>query len=241
MADVDSQTARLVLLPGMDGTGLLLEAFADALPRDLRPLIVRYPNDVCSYREVDRFLLSAGLDTEPYVLLAESFSSVAAIAWAATNPPNLKGLVLCVGFAIPPVRRWLRPICVLLSHALFILPRPAFVTRHWTSGADAPEAVTDRLKGIREGVPAETFAARIRAVLTCDVRAELSKVDVPILFLHAQEDRLISRAHLEEMRQIQPRAATEIFPGPHLLLERHPERAAERVARFVRECVDAGD
>jgi len=77
--------------------------------------------------------------------------------------------------------------------------------------------------------------------LTCDVRAELSKVDVPILFLHAQEDRLISRAHLEEMRQIQPRAATEIFPGPHLLLERHPERAAERVARFVRECVDAGD
>ncbi len=231
---------RLVLLPGMDGTGLLLEVFADALPPEMRPLIVRYPNQVCSYREVGAFLRSAGLGSEPYVLLAESFSSVAAIAWAAAAPPNLKGLVIVVGFATPPVRRWLRPICSLLTHVLPVLPRPAFVTRHWTSGTDAPEAVTERLKKIRVTVPAATFGARIRAVLTCDVRAELSKVSVPILFLRAEEDRLIDRAQLEEMRQLQPRAAVEIFPGPHLLLERHPDRAAERVALFVRECVAAG-
>jgi pimeloyl-[acyl-carrier protein] methyl ester esterase len=232
---------RLVLLPGMDGTGLLLEDFANALPASLRPLVVRYPPDVGSYRDVDRFLRSAQLDSEPFVLLGESFSSVAAIAWAATNPPNLRGLVICVGFATPPLRRWLRPVSRLLSHLLFALPRPRFLTRHFTAGRNAPKPLVLRLETIRATVPVETFAARIRAILSCDVRRELNLVRVPILFLHAEEDRLISRARLEEMRQIQPHAAAEIFPGPHLLLERHAVRAAERVARFVRECANPCD
>ena len=108
MADGDSQEPKLVLLPGMDGTGWLLENFAAALPASMRPQIVRYPPTGCtSYAEVDAFLRSAGIDDEPFVLLAESYSSVAAIALAAATPTNLKGLVICVGFATPPVRKLL--------------------------------------------------------------------------------------------------------------------------------------
>ena len=238
MADTNP---RLVLLPGMDGTGILLEDFASALPESLRPWIVRYPHDVGSYDEVDRFLGSAELDVEPFVLLGESFSSVAAIEWAATNPPNLRGLVICVGFATPPVRRWLRPVSRLLSYLLFALPRPRFLTRHFTAGRDAPERLVRQLEAIRDTVPVETFAARIRAILSCDVRHELSRVRVPILFLHAEGDRLISRDCLEEMRRIQPHAEVEIFPGSHLLLQCHAGRAAKRVARFVQECVDVSE
>jgi len=241
MAITSRPNSRLVLLPGMDGTGLLLEDFANALPTSLRPQIVRYPPEVCSYREVDRFLRSSGLDAEPFVLLGESFSSVAAIAWAATNQPTLRGLVICVGFATPPVRRWLRSISSLLSHLLFALPRPRFLTRHFTAGRNAPQPLVRQLETIRATVPAETFAARIRAILSCDARKELGRVSVPILFLHAEDDRLISRDRLEEMRRIRPDAEVEIFPGSHMLLQRHAERAAERVARFVGECVNVSE
>jgi pimeloyl-ACP methyl ester carboxylesterase len=240
MADGDSQEPKLVLLPGMDGTGWLLENFAAALPTSMRPQIVRYPPTGCtSYAEVDAFLRSAGIDDEPFVLLAESYSSVAAIALAAATPTNLKGLVICVGFATPPVRKLLRPISSLLTHVLFALPRPTFVTKHWTAGHDAPKELLAKLKRIRTAIPADTFAARIRAVLTCDVRRELAQVRVPILFLHAKDDQLIDMACLEEMRAIQPQAEVEIFPGSHMLLERHPREAADRVARFVRERVEA--
>jgi sigma-B regulation protein RsbQ len=239
MADGDSREPKLVLLPGMDGTGWLLENFAAALPTSMRPQIVRYPPTGCtSYAEVDAFLRSAGIDTEPFVLLAESYSSVAAITLAAANPPNLKGLIICVGFATPPVRKLLRPISSLLTHVLFALPRPTFVTKHWTAGHDAPKELLDKLKRIRTTIPADTFAARIRAVLTCDVRRELAQVRVPILFLHAKDDQLINMACLEEMRAIQPHAEVEILPGSHMLLERHPQEAAARVARFIRERVE---
>src|SRR6185312_3362361 len=241
MVEASPSDPKLVLLPGMDGTGWLLENFAAALPASMRPQIVRYPPTGCtSYAEVDTFLRSAGIDDEPFVLLAESYSSVAAIAWAAANPPNLKGLVLCVGFATPPVRKLLRPISSLLTHVLFALPRPTFVAKHWTAGHDAPKELLLKLKRIRNAIPADTFAKRIRAVLTCDVRRELAQVRVPILFLHAKDDQLIDMACLEEMRAIQPQAEVEIFPGSHLLLERHPQEAAARVARFVRERIEMG-
>ncbi|HWB32731.1 MAG TPA: alpha/beta hydrolase [Acidobacteriaceae bacterium] len=233
-----SPDPKIVILPGMDGTGLLLENFAAALPVSFRAQIVRYPVDGCgSYAEVARFLAAAHLDTEPFIVVAESFSSVASIAWAATKPSNLCGLVVCVGFATPPVRRLLRPISALLTYLLPVLPRPSFVTRHWTAGWDASEDTLGRLRKIRDTVPAATFAARIRAILACNVRAELAQVRIPVLLLGAEDDRLVRRERLEEMRRIQPQAAVEIFPGPHLLLERHASRAAESVARFARECI----
>jgi pimeloyl-ACP methyl ester carboxylesterase len=238
MAEERSNNPRLVLLPGMDGTGWLLEPFAAALPASLRPFIVRYPPTGCtSYAEVGKFLHSAGIDSEPFVLLAESYSSVAAITFAAANPPNLKGLIICAGFATPPVRPLLRPISALLTHVLFAIPRPSIVTRRWTAGTDAPGELIQKLKRVKTTIPVETFAARIRAILNCDARADLAKVRVPILFLHAKDDWLVDTALLEEMRALQPAAEVEIIPGPHLLLERHPKEAAERVARFIRDRV----
>jgi pimeloyl-ACP methyl ester carboxylesterase len=224
----------------MDGTGWLLENFAAALPPSLRPHIVRYPPTGCtSYEEVAEFLNAAGLDSGPFVLLAESYSSVAAIKWAAANPPNLKGLILCVGFATAPVHRLLQPVASILTHVLFAIPRPAFIMKHWTAGGDASSELLDKLKKVKTTIPSATFAARIRAVLHCDARKDLAKVRVPILLLHAKDDWLIDMARLEEMCAIQPAAEVEIFPGPHLLLERHPKEAADRVARFVRERASA--
>ena len=231
-------STRLVLLPGMDGTGWLLENFLAALPNSLRPIIVRYPATGCtSYADVVEFLRSTGIDSEPFVLLAESYSSVVAITLAAAKPPMLKGLVLCVGFATPPLRPLLRPLSSLLTRVLFAIPRPSFITRHWTAGSDAPSELLQKLRRIKTEIPVETFAARIRAILHCDVRADLEKVSVPILLLQAKDDWLVGADKLEEMRAIQPGAEIEIFPGPHLLLERHPAEAADRVARFIRERV----
>ena len=38
-------TTRLVLLPGMDGTGVLFEPLLEVLPCEFEPIVVRYPPD----------------------------------------------------------------------------------------------------------------------------------------------------------------------------------------------------
>jgi pimeloyl-ACP methyl ester carboxylesterase len=235
MDDRDTRLPRLVILPGMDGTGWLLETFAAALPPSFRPLIVRYPVDgCCTYEQVAEFLRSARINSEPYVLLGESYSSVAAIQWAAANPVNLKGMIITVGFATPPVRRALRPISSLLTYLVPVMPRPRWLVRGLTIGPGTPATILRQLEKVRATVPASTFAARMRAILHCDARADLARIRVPILFLHADRDRLVGPDKLKEMRAIQPQADAEIFPGPHLLLEQHSRQAAERVAQFIR-------
>jgi pimeloyl-[acyl-carrier protein] methyl ester esterase len=57
--------------------------------------------------------------SEPFVILAESFSSSPAIQYAATNPTNLKGLVLCSGFAASPIKGILRYIAWLIAPVMF--------------------------------------------------------------------------------------------------------------------------
>jgi len=52
---------RLVLLPGMDGTGILFEPLLNVLPREWEPIVVRYPPDEArGYDELLEVVKAAG-------------------------------------------------------------------------------------------------------------------------------------------------------------------------------------
>ena len=91
----------LVLLPGMDGTGLM---FGPILPflEGLDPRVVRYPAELTSYPDCLAFARAQLPLDRPFLLLGESFSGPIAIALAAERPEGLQGLVLCVTFARNP-------------------------------------------------------------------------------------------------------------------------------------------
>jgi pimeloyl-[acyl-carrier protein] methyl ester esterase len=91
----------------MDGTGTLFREFVKALPEAFESEVVRYPSDRClSYTQLAPFVRPAISISESFVIVAESFSTPLAIQCAATNPPNLKGPVICAGFATSPVPGW---------------------------------------------------------------------------------------------------------------------------------------
>jgi pimeloyl-[acyl-carrier protein] methyl ester esterase len=234
---VPTANPKLVLLPGMDGTGELFDPFVKALPRSFTTEIVRYPQiGVLLPRNCSTSWDSTAFGSEPFVLIAESFSSPLAFQWAATNPPNLKGLVICAGFTTSPIRGALRSIFRLLSPFCFLVTPPASAIKLLLVGRDAPPSLVAAIRSAISSVRPEVLSRRLRVVLTCDARAELSKVTVPMLFIKPKQDRLVGLDRLEEMKEIKPSAEVEIVPGPHLLLQREPEIAAEVVARFARQC-----
>jgi pimeloyl-ACP methyl ester carboxylesterase len=69
--------------------------------------------------------------------------------------------------------------------------------------------------------------------LECDVRAELGEIPAPILYLRAENDSLVGKASLEEILAANPKVSIESIPGPHLLLQREPQRCAEIIERFA--------
>src|ERR1700719_1226395 len=102
----------LVLLPGLDGTGMLFGDLIGELPPTQTVNIARYPTDrFLSYAELVSCVREI-IPSNPFLLVAESFSTPLAAMLAATRPPNLAGLILCAGFVTNPIGSWaLLPRC----------------------------------------------------------------------------------------------------------------------------------
>ena len=217
----------------MDGTGELFSEFVAALAGQFETETVRYPTERClSFSELEVFVRTACSTTGPFVLLAESFSTPLAIQYAASNPVNLDGLVLCAGFATSPVQGWRRWLGWLLAPLVFRVPLPNLAAKLWLVGPDAPPSLLATVRAAVSSVQPKVLAARLRAVLGCDVRAELGRVAVPVLYLQAKEDRLVSAACLEELRRIKPQMAVAALEGPHLLLQREPRTSCRDRCRL---------
>lgn len=232
---MSSQFPKLILLPGMDGTGNLYTDFIDALPDVFETEVLRYPTDhFLTYEQLARFVGSVASDGEPFVLVAESFSTPLAIQLAATKPPALKGVVICAGFITSPVHGWLRPLYSLLSPVMFYGALPEFVAKYLLVGPNASRSLLVALRVAVSSVKPRVLSARLQAVLKCDSRAELEQVAVPILYLQAEYDRLVGESCFKEIQRIRPQAAVTVIAGPHLLMQSEPQKTADCVMEFAK-------
>jgi pimeloyl-ACP methyl ester carboxylesterase len=227
---------RVILLPGMDGTGQLFSPFIAALSGLFEVQVVSYPPKLASYAALTDLVAQALPKNEPYLLLGESFSGPIAVDVAASHPPGLKGLVLCATFVRNPsaLLRWLGPALRLLPP----LQPPAMLMRWLLSNGSArsgSEVQTLRrlLQSALSPIPPATLLARLREVQSVDVSRKLAAVNVPILYLQARHDRLVPSGAFDDMQNVHPRVQRVTFDAPHLLLQTMPTAAADALIRFT--------
>jgi pimeloyl-[acyl-carrier protein] methyl ester esterase len=219
---------RLVLLPGMHGTAHLFEPLIRALPENLEPEVVTYPTDEpLGYGEL---LARIQWPTEPFVLLAESFSGPLAIRLAAQRPPHLKALILVATFAHTPR---VIPRFLTANPALTQIPIPNAVIRFALLGKLGSNRQLDELKKALRSVKPAVLSKRLREISCCDVRAHVSQISVPTLYIQATGDRLINANSALEMKTLKPEMQMIRIEGPHLILQTQPELASLAVNEFV--------
>lgn len=224
----------LLLLPGLHGNGDLYEDFMKALPTTFLSKALGFPNDVSlSYEHLLRLLQFSVEDSQPFVLVAESFSTPLAIRFAATNPPKLKGLVLCAGFATSPVRGVTRILGRYLAPALPFLPA-GVAGAIMVSGSHSPDSILGRLRSAINSVRPAVLIDRVHSVLVCNVLDDLRRIHVPVLYMQAAQDRLVNPLCLEEMRRVKAEIEVVVLNGAHVLLQLMPRQSAEVVANFAR-------
>ncbi len=89
-----------------------------------------------------------------------------------------------------------------------------------------------QIQGVKMGSPA---AYRLRAVGSVDVREKLSGSRLPLLYLQARNDWLVSSCSLEEIARLRPDVRIESLPGPHCLLQVAPLPAARVIESFMEQ------
>lgn len=221
----------LVLLPGLDGTGLLFADFAASFGPEVKVIVASYPTDTpLGYSELESVARSFLPQDQPFFLLAESFSGPIGISIAASSPPGLLGLVLCCSFARNPVPM-LAPLGPLVGAFPIVLP--VRLLGLFLLGRFRSSALLDALAKCLASVASSVLRARARAVLAVDTSASLSRVRVPVLYLRASEDRVVSRASSELVSSLAQQTKVVEFTAPHFLLQVSPSPVASRVSEFM--------
>src|SRR5262249_36869842 len=176
-------------MPGMDGTGDLFAPLVEALGSDIRTSTVRYPDRPLDYAAHTAIARAALPDSEPFVLLGESFSGPIAVTIAAEAPPGLRGYILCCSFVRSP-RRLLGLTRPLLS---LVPPQrvPDSLATYFLMGRFASPELRRMHSQILRRVAPRALLARLDAIASVDMRAQLQRVRVPGLYLRATEDRLV--------------------------------------------------
>ena len=224
----------LVLLPGMDGTGLLFSEFIDALGPEVESIVVSYPTDQPqSYSDLETIARSFLPVNKPFVLLGESFSGPIAISIAASCPQGLVGLILCCSFARNPLP-WLggfRSVLQLLPIKLV----PIRLLGTLLLGRFSTAKLQCALRHALALVSLEVLRTRTLAVFSVDVSAQLSQIRIPVLYLRALEDRLVPRASYNAIARLLHGIRLIELEGPHFLLQALPFAMAGIVRGFMRE------
>jgi pimeloyl-ACP methyl ester carboxylesterase len=217
----------------MDGTGLLFEPFVQALPSTLEPVVVSYPPDrALGYENLLDVVVGALPRDPPFVLLGESFSGPLALMAAARRPRGLVAVVLCASFVRSPIPWFPRALHAIVRRPLVELV-PSFVRSALLLGRDATPELRAFLRRALSVVAPEVMAARARAILKVDATRALLDCSVPLLYLRAAADRMVSPESWRLIAEHRPDARLEVLPGPHMLLQTHPNEAVLAIERFL--------
>lgn len=222
---------KLFLLPGLDGTGQQFEPLLRALPNSFSTDVIAYPTDRrLDYRQLCEHVSDYLPRDVEYSLLGESFSSPIAIWLAARRPRSLRGLILVCGFASNP-QKSLSPLASLVEY----LPTRGIAARvasRFLLGASTRQ-VSERLDQAILSVEPTVIRHRLRQIASLDARESVAQIDVPVLYLRGERDRLVGRRSMSEIARACPALQTRQLDGPHLLLQERPDDCAREIAEFL--------
>jgi pimeloyl-ACP methyl ester carboxylesterase len=238
----DHLAPLLVLLPGLDGTGILFRQFVEALGSSVETRIVTYPVDrALGYAELEALVRAALPTDRPYVVLGESFSGPIAMRLGggrpaedppvAGSPAGLLGVILCVTFAKNPYPSLGR--AGLWAANFSVNSLPGWVRALFMWGTWATERARQESALATAAVDVAVVRHRIAALLTVDATNALARIRIPTLVLQATGDHVLPRSATEHILRTLPTAALAEIGGPHLLLQSRPAECAAAIRQFM--------
>jgi pimeloyl-[acyl-carrier protein] methyl ester esterase len=221
----------LVLLPGLDGTGILFRPLLAALPEDIRPKVIAYPaNERLSVAELAE-LVTSQLPADT-VVLAESFSGLVALDLLSRQSPRIKCVLFVATFAESP-NPLLRLVPLLPWAGSLMRAAPAFGLRKFCMGREATAEQLALLKEALATVSPRVLAHRLGLIGARQSLTE-SKFNVPSYYLQASQDRLVPRSAAGWFQRHFASCQVDVLDGPHFLLLTRPAACAEWIAAKIR-------
>jgi pimeloyl-ACP methyl ester carboxylesterase len=208
----------LILVPGIDGTGLLFYRQIPSLSRAFEVTTTRHRDAAGSMDELVEDLdraIAATAAGRRVTLVGESFGGALTLSYALAHPERIERIVIVNSFAHfgSPARLWLG------YHLLRATPwgMMRIIRQLNASRMHSPHTEQEEIRRFHELMRATTregYLSRLRILRDYDIRRQLPALRVPALFLAADHDTLIpSVDQAQLMAGLVPSATIRVLEG----------------------------
>lgn len=225
---------HLVLLPGLDGSGILFQPFLEHCFQENHYTVISYPVDHhIVYSELADYVISCLPKNTEIVLLGESYSGPVAIQLASRSDLNICSLILVATFSYYPnnilkfVSFWL-PYKYLLR-----LPVPDIILKFICFDKKIDSKILELLKKSLTFTPPDIMALRMLEGIHVDVRNELEKLSIPCTYIKAKHDKLVSSNAATEIKKLNKAVNIVEIDGPHFILQSRIKECCAIIRKIV--------
>lgn len=209
----------LVLVPGLDGTGLLFYRQVPLLERRYHVQTHRLRDDAASLDQLveglhQRIVALAGPDAR-VTLVGESFGGALSLSYALAHPDRVERLVIVNSFPYfgPQARLWLGyHLLRATPWGMMRLVRQMTAWRMHSRHTGREEI--ERFHDLMRATTRDGYLSRLSMLREYDVRARLGELAAPVLYLAADRDNLVPAVEQARlMASLTPSATVRILAG----------------------------
>lgn len=218
---------KLVLLPGMDGTGHLFNRVIAEL--NVECLIVSYPENISQdHHSLSKHVLSE-LPDEDIIILAESFAG-GIVPHLLRSHCQIKGVCFVASFLSCPRPSLVRLARYLPLKKLARLPFTNSIYKQFFLGNSASEALIEDFKSVISSLAQSTIDERLETIFM--LRKLEDRYDVPTMYIEATNDKLVPTSKGDEILSYFNQSERVSIAGPHFILQSKPRESADFISRF---------
>lgn len=217
---------QYVLLPGMDGTGYMFRHLIAAMSGEWEYQVIEYPADQDQqYPALANYVIQKLDNSNPIILIAESFSGPIAYQVATRLPEQVKGVFFVATFlrsprAFLPMLQKLIPFGQLKKYRV-----PTWLLKKTLLGEEANlELIVDFWRALA-ALDVQTLRERMNTIAA--VQLPSHSLEIPCVYLQATQDILIPSRSVQDFQQRCPQLRIYRVKGKHFLLQSSPAACAE--------------
>lgn len=232
---------KVILLPGMDGTGELFSLLLGALPDNLKPTVVSLnaikPSEgENKVRRVNRYdvefeYLRQLIGDDRVVLVAESYSGRLAYRLCQEIPSQVCQVIFIASFISTP-SFWARLGAVIPSGLINPSLAPHWLLNKFCfAGFGEPHHIAALINTTYK-VEKPLLARRIKAI--AGLNKPTATVAIPAIYIRPKQDYLVNQQTVNHVASMFPRLAIEYLEGGHFLVQTHPDEFAAIISQCIK-------
>lgn len=223
---------KIVLLPGMDGTGRLFAPLLNQIT-DHQCMVIALPQSgPQDYPTLANFVHDK-LPDDDFILIAESFSGPIAATIAQQNHSSLKGVIFIATFLTPPHVMLLKLAQFLPIKWMSNLPGAHMMQKFLFFNKPVNLKLLILFNEVIDTVPSQVLRDRLKSISL--LKTSDFNCVVPSLYVSATEDKLVSADKIKDFQQRFTHLSVQKINGPHFIIQTCPEKCGQMIHNFVKK------